>query len=163
MYILSYTANTSCVLCFPNCNTCVDGPKCTLCNSGYFLDFFTCIFIIYKANTSCVLCISNCNTCINGPKCSLCNSGYFLDFSTCIFIIYKVNTSCVACGLSNCITCSDGPVCSQCTTNYILDSATSFKTCIACPYKQYSYMNNCLPCISHCNACFSLGSNVVCT
>jgi len=33
-------ANMSCVLCLiANCMTCIDGPRCSLCNSNYFIDF----------------------------------------------------------------------------------------------------------------------------
>lgn len=88
--VLLFLAPQTCVSCssISYCNTCADGPTCTLCNSPYVLAPSGCNFSIkYLANQICVPCsyITGCNSCVDGPSCTACTLPYVLDTSTCIF------------------------------------------------------------------------------
>lgn len=84
--------NNTCIKCASGCNRCLpNSPNiCTVCSSGYTLNY---------NNNTCMACSSNCATCSYSSNCLTCSSGYVIAVST-----VSISGQCVPCA-SPCSTC----------------------------------------------------------
>ncbi len=83
--------NLFCRSCPSLCNYCNDENTCTICDIGFYLDYFfgetrrlcvdRCQPGRYPDNSTmeCKSCLSNCQTCDNGTTCFQCTQGYVLS------------------------------------------------------------------------------------
>lgn len=137
-----FSENRSCVPCtLFKCLECTDGPLCTKCQPGFFLDTST---------NQCLECVFPCIECgASGSECTKCPSS----------LLYSLNTGTQTCGLCfhalpNCLTCNQaGTECFQCiSTQYYVDSST--KQCVACssPCKDCFSSTECLSCVDDSHA-----------
>lgn len=102
----------TCVRCsdmIQNCNECVTGERCTLCDQDYFPSYL---------GDSCERYIENCKTgpenyINNGQKyvCPECRDGYINDPQTGI---------CESCDIDLCLDCESAGFCSECEFPYVL-------------------------------------------
>ena len=102
----------TCVRCsdeIDNCNECVTGERCTLCDKDYFPSYL---------GDSCERYIENCKTgpenyINNGQKyvCPECRDGYIND---------PVTGICESCDIDLCLDCESAGFCSQCEFPYVL-------------------------------------------
>lgn len=124
----------SCIACPINCQTCSNGV-CSLCNPGYYLDYYTVCLVCPVAYSNvctitqlisclqgywldsnaanCIQCDPNCQLCSSTTKCTACNQGYYL----------ANNYTCLPCR-TQCLTCNDNNSCIICTNTSLYYNST---------------------------------------
>ncbi|ELP86215.1 hypothetical protein EIN_110190, partial [Entamoeba invadens IP1] len=150
----STTTSHKCKKCFPECQNCTDGIKCTSCPNNALLleDTGKCVTATecpsgyYKDKTAAATCKkcktgSNCLTCESDTKCLSCIDGFYL----------ADEGKCSACNtIAGCGKCKSATECTECTTDNLQPDKTCKKNC---PEAYFAKDKVCTACVDDCKTC----------
>ena len=150
--------NLFCRSCPSGCNQCLDDLTCTVCDAGWYLDYFyagthqLCVSKCqpgrYPDNStvSCKPCLTGCQTCDNATSCTQCMLGQVLvntgGVKTCAGscgagTYSDATNTCQNC-ISGCTVCADNHTCIQCSLGYFLVQDTLSCVAGSCPVGYYT-------------------------